>query len=151
MTDLRTKYLGLSLRSPLVASSSPLCDSVENIVRLEDHGVAAVVLPSLFEEQLELENASVDHDVARGSESFAETLSFFPDMRTYNLGPDRYLDLIRRSKERVEIPVIASLNGVTAGGWTQYAQLMEQAGADAIELNIYAIATDPRQTGEDVE
>jgi dihydroorotate dehydrogenase (fumarate) len=151
MTDLRTKYLGLSLRSPLVASSSPLCDSVENIVRLEDHGVAAVVLPSLFEEQLELENASVDHDLARGSESFAEALSFFPDMRTYNLGPDRYLDLIRRSKERVEIPVIASLNGVTAGGWTQYARLMQEAGADAIELNIYAIATDPRQTGEDVE
>jgi dihydroorotate dehydrogenase (fumarate) len=151
MTDLRTKYLGLTLRSPLVASSSPLCDSVENIVSLEDHGVAAVVLPSLFEEQLELESASVDHDLARGSESFAEALSFFPDMQTYNLGPDRYLDLIRRSKERVEIPVIASLNGVTAGGWTQYARLMQEAGADAIELNIYAIATDPQQTGEDVE
>jgi dihydroorotate dehydrogenase (fumarate) len=151
MTDLTTKYLGLTLRSPLVASSSPLCDSIDNIVRLEDHGLAAVVLPSLFEEQLELESASVDDDLARGCESFAEALSFFPDMHTYNLGPDHYLELIRRSKERVDIPVIASLNGVTAGGWTQYARLMEEAGADAIELNIYAIATDPLQTGEDVE
>ncbi|HVI62474.1 MAG TPA: dihydroorotate dehydrogenase-like protein [Bradyrhizobium sp.] len=151
MTDLTTRYLGLTLRSPLVASSSPLADSVENIVRLEDHGIAAVVLPSLFEEQLELESRSVDHDLARGSESFAEALSFFPDMQTYNLGPDRYLELIRRAKERVDIPVIASLNGVTPGGWTQYARLMEEAGADAVELNIYAIATDPLQPGEDVE
>ena len=151
MTDLTTRYLGLTLRSPLVASSSPLADSVENIVRLEDHGIAAVVLPSMFEEQLELESRSVDHDLARGSESFAEALSFFPDMQTYNLGPDRYLELIRRAKERVDIPVIASLNGVTPGGWTQYARLMEEAGADAVELNIYAIATDPLQPGEDVE
>jgi dihydroorotate dehydrogenase (fumarate) len=151
MTDLTTKYLGLTLRSPLAASSSPLCDSSENIARLEDHGIAAVVLPSLFEEQLELESASVDHDLARGSESFAEALSFFPDMRTYNLGPDRYLDLIRRAKARVDIPVIASLNGVTVGGWTQYARLMQEAGADAIELNVYAITTDPLRTGEDVE
>jgi dihydroorotate dehydrogenase (fumarate) len=151
MTDLRTKYLGLTLRSPLVASSSPLADSAESIVKLEDHGIAAVVLPSLFEEQLELESATVDLDQARGSDSFAESLSFFPNMQTYNLGPDRYLELIRRAKERVDIPVIASLNGVTAGGWTEYARLMEQAGADAIELNIYAIATDPLQTGEEVE
>jgi dihydroorotate dehydrogenase (fumarate) len=110
-----------------------------------------VVLPSLFEEQLELESASVDHDLARGAESFAEALSFLPDMQTYNLGPDRYLELIRRAKERVDIPVIASLNGVTAGGWTEYARLMQQAGADAVELNVYAITTDPLRTGEDVE
>ena len=151
MIDLTTKYLGLSLRSPLAASSSPLCDSADNIASLEDHGIAAVVLPSLFEEQLELEGASVDHDLARGSDSFAEALSFFPNMQTYNLGPDRYLELIRRAKERVDIPVIASLNGVTAGGWTQYARLMQDAGADAIELNLYAITTDPLRTGEDVE
>jgi dihydroorotate dehydrogenase (fumarate) len=151
MTDLTTKYLGLTLRSPVVASSSPLCDSVENIVKLEDHGIAAVVLPSLFEEQLELESASVDLDLARGAESFAEALSFFPDLRTYNLGPDQYLELIRRAKERVDIPVIASLNGVTAGGWTEYAKLMQDAGADAVELNIYAITTDPQQAAEEVE
>jgi dihydroorotate dehydrogenase (fumarate) len=151
MTDLTTKYLGLTLRSPLAASSSPLADSLESIVKLEDHGIAAVVLPSLFEEQLELESASVDHDLVRGSDSFPEALSFFPDMQTYNLGPDRYLELIRRAKERVQIPIIASLNGVTTGGWTDYAGLMEQAGADAVELNIYAIATDPLQTAEEVE
>lgn len=151
MTDLSTKYLGLTLRSPLAASSSPLCDSVENIVRLEDHGIAAVVLPSLFEEQLELESASIDQDLMRGSESFAEALNYFPDLRTYNLGPDRYLELIRRTRERVDIPVIASLNGVTAGGWTEYARLLEDAGATAVELNIYSIAADPQQTGAEVE
>jgi len=151
MSDLTTRYLGLKLSSPLVASSSPLCDSVENIARLEDHGIAAVVLPSLFEEELELESASVDDDLARGSESFAEALTFFPDLQTYNLGPDRYLELIRRAKERVDIPVIASLNGVSEGGWIRYARLMEEAGADAVELNIYAIATDPAQSGEAVE
>jgi dihydroorotate dehydrogenase (fumarate) len=151
MTNLTTKYLGLTLRSPLAASSCPLLDSVENIVKLEDHGIGAVVLPSLFEEQLELESASVDHDLARGSQSFAEALTYFPDLNTYNLGPDRYLELIRRAKERVDIPVIASLNGVTTGGWTEYARLMEEAGAAALELNIYDIATDPQQTGAEVE
>jgi dihydroorotate dehydrogenase (fumarate) len=124
---------------------------VENISRLEDHGIAGVVLPSLFEEQLELESASVDHDLARGAESFAEALSFLPNMQTYNLGPDRYLELIRRAKERVDIPVIASLNGVTMGGWTEYARLMQQAGADAVELNVYAITTDPLRSAEAVE
>jgi dihydroorotate dehydrogenase (fumarate) len=151
MSDLTTKYLGLNLASPLVASSSPLCDSVENIARLEDHGIAAVVLPSLFEEQLEIESASVDDDLARGAESFAEALTFFPDLQTYNLGPDHYLELIRRARERVHIPVIGSLNGVSAGGWIRYAQLMEEAGADAVELNLYSIATDPAQSGEEVE
>jgi dihydroorotate dehydrogenase (fumarate) len=151
MSDLSTSYLGLKLRAPLVASSSPLCDSAENIARLEDHGIAAVVLPSLFEEQLELESASVDDDLARGADSFPEALSYFPDLRTYNLGPDRYLELIRQAKQRVEIPVIASLNGVSTGGWIQYAQLFEDAGADAVELNIYTIATDPAQSGAAVE
>jgi dihydroorotate dehydrogenase (fumarate) len=151
MSDLSTSYLGLKLRAPLVASSSPLCNSAENIARLEDHGIAAVVLPSLFEEQLELESASVDDDLARGADSFPEALSYFPDLGTYNLGPDRYLELIRQAKQRVDIPVIASLNGVSTGGWIHYAQLFEEAGADAVELNIYTIATDPAQSGAAVE
>jgi len=151
MSDLTTTWLGLKLKSPLVASSSPLCDSVEGIVRLEDHGVAAVVLPSLFEEQLELESAALDADLFRGSESFAEALTYFPEAPPHGLGPDRYLELIRRAKERVNIPVIASLNGMSEGGWVRYARLMEEAGADAIELNLYAIPTDPARTGAAVE
>jgi dihydroorotate dehydrogenase (fumarate) len=151
MSDLTTKYLGLTLRSPLLASASPLCESVDNIKRLEDHHIAAVVLPSLFEEQLELESLSVDADLARGAESFPESANFFPDLQTYNLGPDGYLELIREAKESVDIPVIASINGVSTGGWLQYARLMEEAGADAIELNIYSIATDPAVGGSEVE
>ena len=151
MSDLSTKYLGLNLKSPLVASASPLCESLDNIKRLEDHSLAAVVLPSLFEEQLALESLAVDADLSRGSESFPESANFFPDLQTYNLGPDGYLDLIRQAKESVRIPVIASLNGSSAGGWLQYARLMEEAGADAIELNIYSIVTDPAISGAEVE
>ncbi|HEY1931499.1 MAG TPA: dihydroorotate dehydrogenase-like protein [Acetobacteraceae bacterium] len=151
MSDLTTRYLGLTLTSPLVASSSPLCDSVDSIVRLEDHGIAAVVLPSLFEEQIELERTAVDNDLARGAESFAESLTFFPNLADYNIGPERYLELIRSAKQRVDIPVIGSLNGVSAGGWIRYARLMQEAGADAIELNLYEIATDPSVSGEAVE
>ena len=151
MSDLSTKYLGLNLKSPLVASASPLCESVDNIKRLEDYGLAAVVLPSLFEEQLELESLSVDADLTRGSESFPESTNFFPDLQTYNLGPDGYLELIRQAKESVRIPIIASLNGTSTGGWLQYARLMEEAGADAIELNIYSIVTDPATSGSEVE
>ena len=144
MSDLSTKYLGLQLKSPLLASASPLSESVDNIKRLEDQNLAAVVLPSLFEEQLQLESLSVDSDLMRGVESFPESTNFFPDLQTYNLGPDGYLELIRHAKESVGIPIIASLNGVSKGGWLQYARLMEDAGADAIELNIYSIATDPQ-------
>ena len=151
MTDLSTKYLGLNLKCPLLASASPLCESVENIKRLEDQGVGAVVLPSLFEEQLELESMSVDADLGRGADSFPESSNFFPDLQTYNLGPDGYLELIRHAKEAVNIPIIASLNGITDGGWMQFAKLMEEAGADAIELNIYSIATDPAISGSEVE
>lgn len=151
MSDLSTKYLGLNLKSPLLASASPLCESVDNIKRLEDHGIAAVVLPSLFEEQLELESMSVDSDLARGSDSFPESANFFPDLQTYNLGPDGYLELIRHAKEAVDIPVIASVNGISSGGWLQYGRLMEEAGADAIELNIYSIVTDPAVSGAEVE
>jgi dihydroorotate dehydrogenase (fumarate) len=151
MSDLSTRYLGLNLKSPLLASASPLSESVDNIRRLEDHGLSAVVLPSLFEEQLELESQSVDNDLARGADSFPESANFFPDLQTYNLGPDGYLELIRHAKEAVRIPIIASINGISAGGWLQYARLMEEAGADAIELNIYSIATDPAVSGAEIE
>ncbi len=151
MSDLTTKYLGLNLKSPLLASASPLSESLDNIKRLEDHGLAGVVLPSLFEEQLSLESMAVDSDLVRGTESFPESANFFPDLQTYNLGPDGYLELIRHAKEAVKIPVIASLNGVSSGGWLEYARLMEEAGADAIELNIYSIATNPAVSGAEVE
>lgn len=151
MIDITTTYLGLPLKSPVLASASPLCESVENIRHLEDCGVAAVVLPSLFEEQLELESQAIDSDLSRGAESFPESLNYFPDLDTYNLGPDGYLELIRRAKQSVSIPVIASLNGVFRGAWSRYARLIEQAGADAIELNIYAIVTDPCFTSDEVE
>ena len=151
MIDLATKYLGLVLKNPIVASASPLCDSIDRIRRLEDHGIAAVVLPSLFEEQLTLESETLDADLFRGAESFAESLNYFPDLTTYNLGPDGYLELIRTAKASVSIPVIGSLNGVTAGGWIRYAREMEQAGADAIELNIYSIVSDPELTAGRVE
>ena len=151
MIDLTTTYLGLALRNPIVASASPLCDSLDKIRHLEDHGIAAVVLPSLFEEQLTLESETLDADLFRGAESFAESLNYFPDLTTYNLGPDGYLELIRKAKVSVSIPVIGSLNGVSAGGWIRYAREIEQAGADAIELNLYSIVTDPELTGGDVE
>jgi dihydroorotate dehydrogenase (fumarate) len=151
MSDLTIRYLGLTLKSPLVASASPLCDSIEGICRLADAGVAAVVLPSLFEEQLTLESLSVDADLARGADTFAEAAGFFPDLHSYNLGPDGCLELIREAKSRVDIPVIASLNGVTVGGWIEYAKLMQDAGADAIELNTYSIAVDPSRGAEAIE
>ena len=151
MSDLKTSYLGFTLANPIVASASPLSESVPRIRQLEDAGVSAVVLPSLFEEQLSLEGQALDSDLSRGSESFPESLSYFPDMTDYNLGPDSYLDLIRQAKEAVGVPVVASLNGTTRGGWTHYAQLMEQAGANGIELNLYALPTDPQETAEQVE
>ena len=151
MSDLKTNYLGLALENPIVASASPLSESVERIRQLEDAGVSAVVLPSLFEEQITLEGQALDSDLSRGTDSFPESLSYFPDMTDYNLGPETYLDLILGAKGAVRIPVIASLNGSTRGGWTRYARLMEQAGANALELNIYALPTDPGQTAAQVE
>jgi dihydroorotate dehydrogenase (fumarate) len=151
MIDLTTTYMGLPLRSPIVASASPLCDSLENIRRFEENGVGAVVLPSLFEEQLELESNAVHADLSRGAESFPESLNYFPDLHNYNLGPEAYLELIHKAKQGVSIPVIASLNGVSLGGWTRYAQLIEQAGAAALELNIYDIVTDAHHKGSRVE
>jgi dihydroorotate dehydrogenase (fumarate) len=151
MIDLRTTFMGLQLKNPIVASASPLCDSVDKIRLLEDHGIAAVVLPSLFEEQLIVESESVDEDLSRGAETFPEAASFLPDLQDYNLGPDGYLELIRKAKESVRVPVIGSLNGVSPSGWIRYARDMQQAGADAIELNIYSLVTDPSRTAAQVE
>jgi dihydroorotate dehydrogenase (fumarate) len=151
MIDLKTTYMGMQLKNPVVASASPLCDSVDKIRLLEDHGIAAVVLPSLFEEQLILESESVDADLSRGADAFPESTTFLPDYFEYNLGPDGYLELIRKAKASVSIPVIGSLNGVTPGGWVRYARDMQQAGADAIELNIYSLVTDPARKAAHVE
>jgi len=151
MIDLSTTYMGLHLKNPIVASASPLCDSVDKIRLLEDHGIAAVVLPSLFEEQLIVDCESVDADLFRGTESFSESESFFKGLLDYNLGPNGYLELIRKAKESVSVPIIGSLNGISPGGWFQYAGDIEQAGADAIELNIYSLVTDPARTAAQVE
>ena len=151
MIDLSTTYMSLELKNPIVASASPLCDSVDKIRLLEDHGIAAVVLPSLFEEQLIMDSETVDADLSRGAEAFPESSSFFPDLMNYNLGPYGYLELIRKAKQCVSVPVIGSLNGVSPGGWIQYALDIQQAGADAIELNIYSLVTNPARTGGQVE
>ncbi len=151
MIDLTTNYLGIILKNPVVASASPLSESVSRIRQLEDAGVSAVVLPSLFEEQLEMESHRLDHDLYRGADSFPESLSYLPEMMDYNLGPDGYLELIRHAREAVSIPVIASLNGSSVGGWVRYARLMQEAGADALELNIYSLPTEPGRTGAQVE
>jgi dihydroorotate dehydrogenase (fumarate) len=151
MIDLSTTYMGLKLKNPIVASASPLCDSVDKIRLLEDHGIAAVVLPSLFEEQLDVDCESVDADLARGAEAFPESANFFPRIMTYNLGPYGYLELIRKAKESVSVPVIGSLNGVSPSGWIEFARDIEQAGADGLELNIYSLVANPSRTASDVE
>jgi dihydroorotate dehydrogenase (fumarate) len=149
--NLSTTYLGINLKNPLVPSASPLSRSLDNIRRMEDEGAAAVVMYSLFEEQIISESQMLDHFLDYGAESFSEALSYFPDLATYNVGPDEYLNLVSRAKSAVDIPVIGSLNGVSSGGWISYAKKIEQAGADALELNIYHIPTDPDQTGSQVE
>jgi dihydroorotate dehydrogenase (fumarate) len=151
MPDLSTTYLGLNLKNPVVVSPSPLCEEIGNIVQMEDAGAAAVVLHSLFEEQILIESQALDQGLSLGVESFAESLSYFPDMTAYNLGPEGYLEHIRKAKQAVNIPVIASLNGVTTGGWIKYARLMQEAGADALELNIFYLANDPAMSGAEVE
>ncbi|MCL5097435.1 MAG: dihydroorotate dehydrogenase-like protein, partial [Candidatus Omnitrophica bacterium] len=133
--DLTTTYLGLKLRNPLVPSASPLSEDLDNIKRMEDAGAGAVVLHSLFEEQLEAEEHELDRHLTQGSESFAEALSYFPELSSFRLGPEDYLEHITKAKAAVKIPVIASLNGTSTGGWIDYASRMQQAGADAIELN----------------
>lgn len=151
MLDLSTTYLGLKLKNPVVVSPSPLTEQIGNILRMEDAGASAVVLHSLFEEQIVIESQTLDQALSAGTESFAESLSYFPDMTQYNLGPDGYLELIRKAKQAVNIPIIASLNGVSTGGWIKYAMEMEQAGADALELNIFYLANDPNLSSEQVE
>jgi dihydroorotate dehydrogenase (fumarate) len=149
--DLTTTYMGLKLAHPIVPSAGPLSSSLDRIKRLEDAGAPAVVMYSLFEEQIEEESHILDHYLNYGSETFAEAVSYFPDLGRYNVGPDEYLKLIQQAKQAVGIPVIASLNGVSAGGWMRYAALMEEAGADALELNVYHIATDLHVTSAQVE
>jgi len=151
MIDLSTTYLGLRLKNPLVASASPLCEDVDNIRRMEDAGAAAVVLHSLFEEQIDFESQHLDRFLSQGTESFAESLSYFPAMANYRLGPDEYLEHIHRTKAAVRIPVIGSLNGVSTGGWIRYAKMIQEAGADALELNVYYIPTDPEMGSAQVE
>ena len=151
MSDLTTTYLGLHLRSPLVASPSPMCEDLDNLRRMEDAGAGAVVLHSLFEEQIEMDSHYLDHHLDYGSESFAESLTYFPEYANLDLGPERYLDHVARAKNAVDIPVIASLNGVSKGGWTVYAKRMDEAGADALELNVYFIPTDPEMSSVEVE
>lgn len=151
MIDLTTQYLGFTLRTPLVASASPLSYEVDDIKRMEDSGISAVVLYSLFEEQLEEESHDLHHYLTHGTESYAEALSYFPEPNEFDIGPEAYLDHIRKIKQSVDIPIVASLNGYTHGGWTQFAKLMEEAGADAIELNIYDVPTDADLSSEAME
>ena len=149
--DLSTTYLGLKLKNPLVASSSPMCQDVGNIRRIEDAGASAVVLHSLFEEQIDQESDELDRFITESADVSAEATSHFPDLLYKVMGPDAYLAHIARCKQAVKIPIVASLNGTTRGGWVKYAREMQQAGADALELNIYYIPVDPNTTGEQVE
>jgi len=148
---LKTHYLGLDLDNPVVAASSPLTNDISNVRQMEDSGVAAVVLHSLFEEQILIEEKKLDDNLLRGTESYAEALSYFPDISSFPSGPEAYLEHIQSVKGAVDIPVIASLNGVSAGGWIEYAQKIEAAGADALELNIYFIPTNPEVMAGQVE
>jgi dihydroorotate dehydrogenase (fumarate) len=149
--DLTTRYLGLILNSPIVASAGPLTRKVDNIRQLEDLGAGAVVLPSLFEEQIQQEQQLIDRLATTGADSYAEALTYFPAAESYGIGPAAYLETIRQASQAVDIPVVASLNGVTDQGWVQYARQMEEAGAGAIELNIYFIPTAPNLDGREVE
>lgn len=151
MISLATEWLGLPLRSPLVMSSGPLSEDLDTIRRAEDAGAAAVVLHSLFEEQLDVESGDLDRHLSQHAYSYPEALSYFPELTSYRLGPDGYLEHIRRAKAAVDVPIVASLNGVSSGGWIDYARAIEQAGADALELNAYFVSTDPALTGAEVE
>lgn len=149
--DLSTSYLGLRLAHPVVPSASPLSRSLDGIRRLEDAGAPAVVMYSLFEEQVMQESAQLDHYLSYFTEAFAEALTWYPAQAEYRIGPEEYLDAVRRAKEAVDIPIIASLNGVSTGGWISYARGLQEAGADALELNVYYVATDPRRDAGTVE
>jgi dihydroorotate dehydrogenase (fumarate) len=149
--DLSTTYLGIPLKNPIVASASPLSRTLDGMKHLEDAGVAGIVMYSLFEEQIHHEAGELDHYLSYGTNSFAEALSYFPEPEAFNLGPDEYIELLHAAKKALGIPVIGSLNGITPGGWTSYAKKMADAGADAIELNVYYIPTDPALTSHEVE
>jgi dihydroorotate dehydrogenase (fumarate) len=149
--DLRTTYMGLPLKHPIVASASPLSEKLDNIKRMEDAGAAAVVMFSLFEEQIKRENAAIEHLITAGTNSFAESLSYFPDYEDYETGPEEYLKLLRQATEAVDIPIIGSLNGITNEGWVDTARMMQEAGASGIELNIYYIPANLYMTGREVE
>ncbi len=151
MTDLSTTYLGLNLSNPLVAASSTLSKKLDSAKKLEDAGVGAIVMYSLFEEQIEHDQKFLDFTLNQGTESFAEALTYFPDLKEYNVGPEDYLELLASIKKSVNVPVIASLNGISSGGWTSYAKKMEQAGADALELNIYYLPTETETTSAEIE
>ena len=149
--DLRTRYLGLDLRSPIVASASPLTGEPASARLLEQAGAAAIVLPSLFEEEVLFEDMEINRSLEAGTDSFAEALDYFPNIESFSGAGDRYLERLRQIKAKAGIPVIASLNATTAGGWVRYAKLMEDAGADALELNLYHVAADPARSAADVE
>jgi dihydroorotate dehydrogenase (fumarate) len=151
MVDLSTNYLGLQLKNPLVASASPLSKKVDSVKKLEDAGISAVVMYSLFEEQITHESVELDHFLNEGTYTYAESLTHFPDFEHYNIGPESYLELIQKIKRAVNIPVIGSLNGISAGGWVDYAHKIQEAGADALELNMYYLPTDDTLTGSELE
>jgi dihydroorotate dehydrogenase (fumarate) len=151
LPDLSTTYLGLPLRAPVAASSCPLTRELDGLRALEDAGVGAVVLPSLFEEQIAAESLRVHRWLESGAEAHAEAADYFPELPDYDTGPDSYLELVRRAKDALDVPVIGSLNGTTPGGWTRHARLIEEAGADALELNLYTVAADPDATGTGLE
>ncbi len=151
MVDLTTTYLGLKLKNPLVASPSPLSEKVNNIQHMEHEGIAAVVMYSLFEEQIIHESLELDHFLTRGTETFAEAMSYLPDMGKFTLAPEVYVETLAKAKKAVDIPVIGSLNGVSSGGWIHYAKKIQDAGADALELNLYYLPADPNLTSGELE
>lgn len=149
--DLSTSYLGFSLKNPLVASSSPMCESLDKVKQLEDAGIGAVVLHSLFEEQIEKNWSELDQDLFRGTDSFAESLSYIPNFQEWRVGPERYLEHLRRLKASVSVPIIASLNGTSLGGWVSHAKMLQEAGADALELNVFYMPTSSVPSAQDIE
>ncbi len=151
MPELSTTYLGLKLKHPVVASASPISKKLDGIKRLEDAGASAVVMYSLFEEQITHDSLALDHFLNRGTDSFSESLTYFPDLDNYNVGPEEYLGLIEKARKTVDIPIIGSLNGVSAGGWVDFARKIEEAGAHALELNTYYLATDPELSSAELE
>ncbi|NMC62237.1 MAG: dihydroorotate dehydrogenase-like protein [SAR324 cluster bacterium] len=151
MPDLSTKYLGLTLSNPLVHGASPLANNLDNIRKMEDAGIGAIVLHSLFEEQINHDSQELDRFLFAGTDSFAEALNYFPEPQDFRSGPDEYVEHIHKAKSAVKVPIIASLNGVSTGGWLKYAKRIEEAGSDALELNIYYIPTDPTFSSAQVE